>query len=216
MNLDMSVVVKYIPFLLEATFLTIKISVLAIAVSIIVGFVFAMFKLSQYKALNKLSDLYVEIIRGVPLLVQLYLLYFGLPQLGIELSAFVASVLGLGLYAGSYVAEIFRGSIQSIPKGQMEAARSLGMSYFQAMRKVILPQAFRYSLPPMGNQLIITVKNSSLCSIITANELMHSTSRFASVNFAFLEFLLVASAIYLILTYAISLMVKYMEKKLSV
>ncbi|TLS38402.1 amino acid ABC transporter permease [Pseudalkalibacillus caeni] len=216
MQFDITIVFEYIPFLLEAALLTIEISILAILVSIIVGLIIAFFKISKFRILQKISDFYIEMIRGVPLLVQLYVIYFGLPQIGIEFDAFTASVLGLGFYAASYVAEIFRGSIQAIPFGQMEAARSLGMSYFKAMEKVILPQALRHSLPPLGNQFIITLKNSSLCSVITANELMHSTSRFASVNFAFLEFLLVASVIYFVMTFTISKLVNLMERKLSV
>ncbi|MCM3706369.1 MULTISPECIES: amino acid ABC transporter permease [Cytobacillus] len=216
MTFDFSLVAKYIPFLLEATLLTIEISALAIIASIIIGGISALMKISKYKVLQKISDGYIAFIRGVPLLVQLYLVYYVLPELGLSLSAFSASVLGLGIYAGSYVSEIFRGSISSIPFGQMEAARSLGMSYFMAMKKVIMPQALRVSLPPLGNQFIITLKNSSLCSVITANELMHSTERFASVNFAFLEFFVVTSIIYFTMTYSLSKLLGVMERKLSV
>lgn len=216
MNYDFSLVYEYIPFLLEASVLTIKISVLAILVSTGIGLVSAFMKISRFKVLQMISDGYIAIIRGVPLLVQLYLIYYSLPQLGITLSAFSSSVIGLGIYSGSYVSEIARGSIASIPFGQMEAARSLGMSYFEAMKKIILPQAFRFSLPPLGNQFIITLKNSSLCSVITANELMHTTARFASVNFAFLEFFIVASLIYFIMTFSLSKLVIWMEKRLSV
>lgn len=216
MSIDFSLVYNYIPFLLKASLLTIEISILAIIFSIVVGLISALFKLSRFKILQMISDAYISFIRGVPLLVQLYLIYFALPQLGIKLDAFPAAVIGLGFYAGSYVSEIFRGSIESIPYGQMEAARSLGMSYYVAMKKVILPQAFRFSLPPLGNQFIITLKNSSLASVITANELMHSTTRFASVNFAFLEFFVVASLIYFAMTYTLSKLVNLMEKKLSI
>ncbi|WLR49669.1 amino acid ABC transporter permease [Bacillus tianshenii] len=216
MSFDFSLVTQYIPFLLKASLLTIEISALAILFSIVIGMFSAMMKISKYKGLQMISDAYISFIRGVPLLVQLYLVYYALPQLGLKLDAFTASVIGLGFYGGSYVSEIFRGSIESIPFGQMEAARSLGMSPLMAMRKVILPQAMRVSLPPLGNQFIITLKNSSLCSVITANELMHSTARFASVNFAFLEFFIVTSLIYFVMTYSLSKLVKYTEKKLSV
>ncbi len=216
MSVDFSLVVEYIPFLLKASLLTIEISALAILVSILVGLLSAMMKISRFKVLQKLSDTYISIIRGIPLLVQLYLVYFALPQIGIQLDAFSASVIGLGVYAGSYMSEIFRGSIEAIPFGQMEAARSLGMSYAASMKKVILPQALRISLPPLGNQFIITLKNSSLASVITANELMHSTTRFASVNFAFLEFFVVTSIIYFVMTYTLSKLVGLMEQKLAV
>lgn len=216
MDYDFSLVYEYIPFLIEAAGLTVKISILSILVSTGVGLVSAFMKISRFKVLQMISDSYIAIIRGVPLLVQLYLIYYALPQFGIQLSAFSAAVIGLGIYSGSYVSEIARGSIASIPFGQMEAARSLGMTYFTAMKKVILPQAFRFSLPPLGNQFIITLKNSSLASVITANELMHTTARFASVNFAFLEFFIVASIMYFIMTFTLSKLVKWMEIRLSV
>lgn len=216
MKLDFSLVYEYIPFLLEASVLTIEISILSIIVSIILGLITAMMKISRFKVLNKLAQYYINFIRGTPLLAQLYLVYFGLPQMGIELNEFVSSIIGLGLNGGAYVAEIFRGSIMAIPNGQMEAARSLGMSYPTAMRKVILPQAFRFSLPPLGNQFIIILKDSSLCSVITAEELMHSTNRFASVNFAYLEFFIAASLLYYIMTYMIAKLISRMEKRLSV
>ncbi len=216
MKLDFSLVYEYIPYLLKASVLTIEISVLAIAVSVLFGLATAFMKISHAKVLQKLADFYINFIRGTPLLVQLYLVYFGLPQLGLELDAFTSSVIGLGINGGAYVAEIFRGSITSIPFGQMEAARSLGMSYPMAMRKVILPQAFRFSLPPLGNQFIITLKDSSLCSVITAEELMHNTNRFASVNFAYLEFFIVASILYYVMTYTIAKAIAYMERRVSV
>jgi polar amino acid transport system permease protein len=216
MTFDFTLVIKYIPFLLKATLLTIEISILAIIVSIIIGIISAMMRLSNYKILQTLSNLYMEFIRGVPLLVQLYLVYYVAPEFGVTLDAFSASVLGLGVYGGSYVSEIVRGSVQAIPFGQMEAARSLGMSYYLAMKKIIMPQALRVSLPPLGNQFIITLKNSSLCSVITANELMHTSARFASVNFAFLEFFVVTSLIYLTMTFTLSKLISLMERKLAV
>lgn len=216
MDFDLSLVVKYIPFLLEATVLTIQISIISIVVSIILGLVSAMMRISKFKILQIISNAYMEFIRGVPLLVQLYLVYYVMPEIGITLDAFSASVIGLGIYGGAYVSEVFRGSIEAIPYGQMEAARSLGMSYFLAMRKVVMPQALRISLPPLGNQFIITLKNSSLCSVITANELMHTSARFASVNFAFLEFFVVASLIYFAMTYILSKLLGKVEKKLTI
>lgn len=216
MDFDLSLVVKYIPFLLEATVLTIQISIISIVVSIILGLVSAMMRISKFKILQIISNAYMEFIRGVPLLVQLYLVYYVMPEIGITLDAFSASVIGLGIYGGAYVSEVFRGSIEAIPYGQMEAARSLGMSYFLAMRKVVMPQALRISLPPLGNQFIITLKNSSLCSVITANELMHTSARFASVNFAFLEFFVVASLIYFAMTYILSKLLGIVEKKLTI
>lgn len=216
MSFDITIVYEYIPFLLKAALLTIEISILAIIVSIFFGLISALMKLSKYKSLQLIANGYVAFIRGTPLLIQLYIIYFGLPQVGIEFSAFTAAVIGLGFNGGSYVSEVFRGSIISIDYGQTEAARSLGMSSFKAMQKVVLPQAIRFSLPPMGNQFIITIKNSSLCSVITAQELMHATSRFASVNFAFLEFLLAAAILYFIMTYSTTKLIHRLEKKLSI
>ncbi len=215
MRLDFSLVTKYTSFMLEASWITIELSVLSIILGLVLGLIAALMKMSSIKPLVWLADFYLWVIRGTPLLVQLMLIYFGLPQIGIEISAFVASVLGLGINSGAYIAEIYRGGIISVPKGQMEAAESLGMSYGTIMRRIILPQAFRVSIPALGNQAISMLKDSSLASVITMAELMLVAQRFAATNYAFIEFYIVAALLYLVMTTGLSMILKRIEARLA-
>lgn len=148
MNLDFSLVTKFIPFLLKASLVTIELPVTAIFIGLVLGLIAALMKIPQITSLVWLASFYIWVIRGTPMLAQLFLVYFGLPQLGIEISPFVSSVLALGVNAGAYIAEIYRGGILSIPEGQKEAAQSLGMNYTTILRRIILPQAFRVSILP--------------------------------------------------------------------
>ena len=157
---------------------------------------------------------YLTFIRGTPLLVQLFLLFFGLPQFGILLPAFLCGVLGLGIYSGAYVSEIVRGSIQSIDRGQMEAARSLGMPYRMAMRKIVLPQAFVRMIPPLGNEFIALIKNSALVSLLTIDDVMHEGEKIISVSYRSLEVYLAIAFIYLLLTGLTTLVLRRTERTL--
>ncbi len=160
------------------------------------------------------ASAYVTCIRGTPLLVQLFLLFFGLPQFNILLPAFFCGVLGLGLYSGAYVSEIVRGAIQSIDRGQMEAARSLGMSYVQAMRIIIIPQAVVRMIPPLGNEFIALIKNSALVSLLTITDLMHEGQKIISVSYRSLEVYLAVAAIYLLLTSTTNFILRRIETRL--
>lgn len=213
--LDFSLVTKYTVFLLEASWITIELSVLSILLGLILGLVAALMKISMIKPLMWLADFYIWVIRGTPILVQLFLVYFGLPQIGIELGAFVSSVIALGVNAGAYIAEIYRGGILSVPKGQTEAAESLGMTYTTIMRRIILPQAFRVSVPALGNQAISMLKDSSIASLVTVNELMMASQRFASSNYAFIEFYITAAALYLAMTTVLSFFLNRIEYRLA-
>jgi len=214
LNLDFSIIIKYLPYLLKGAGLTIELSVLGIAFGILIGLVAALLKLS-HTPLRFIAHFYIWLIRGTPLLVQLFLIYFGLPQLGIELSAFASSVLGLGINSGAYLAEVFRGGIEAIPVGQTEASSSLGMGKFLTLRRIIFPQALRISLPSLGNQFIISLKDSSLCSVITMSELLQTSQRFASVTFASMEFYTAAAAFYLLMTTVLSATLRSLEWRLS-
>lgn len=214
MNLDFSVIPKYLPYLLQGAGLTIELAVLGIGFGIILGLVAALLKIS-HTPLRYIAHFYIWLIRGTPLLVQLFLIYFGLPQLGITLSAFASSVLGLGINSGAYLAEVFRGGIEAIPEGQTEASLSLGMGKFLMMRRIIFPQALRISLPSLGNQFIISLKDSSLCSVITMSELLQTSQRFASVTFASLEFYTAAAMLYLLITTVISAFLRSLEWRLA-
>ena len=158
---------------------------------------------------------YVLLIRGTPLLVQLFLLFFGLPQFGILLPAFVCAVLGLGLYSGAYVAEIVRGAIQSIDRDQTLAAQSLGMTPRQVMRHVVLPQALLRMIPPLGNEFIALIKNSALVSLLTIPDLMHEGQKIIAVSYRSLEVYLAVAAVYLVLTGSTAWLLRRVEYRLS-
>jgi polar amino acid transport system permease protein len=214
LNLNFYIVIKYLPYLLQGAGLTIELAVLGIALGILIGLVAALLKIS-HTPLRFVAHFYIWLIRGTPLLVQLFLIYFGLPQLGITLDAFPSSVLGLGINSGAYLAEVFRGGIEAIPVGQTEASLSLGMGKSLAMRRIILPQALRIALPSLGNQFIISLKDSSLCSVITMSELLQTSQRFASVTFASMEFYTAAAVFYLLMTTVLSAILRSLEWRLS-
>ncbi|MEO2076348.1 MAG: amino acid ABC transporter permease [Bacillus sp. (in: firmicutes)] len=214
--LDFSLVTKFIPFMLKATIVTLELSVVSIFIGLILGLFIALMKISSIKVLSLIADFYLWIIRGTPMLVQLFIVYFGLPQIGIELSPFVSSVIALGINSAAYIAEIYRGGIQSIPRGQVEAAESLGMKYPTIMKKIILPQAIRVSVPSLGNQAIMMLKDSSLASLVTVSELMMVSQRFASTNFAFIEFYVAAAGFYLVMTTLFTFILNKVEVRMSI
>lgn len=215
MNLDFGVVWQYWPFLLEGAWLTLQLSVLGSLLGLVLGFVAALGKLSKYPLLAAPANFYVWFIRGTPLLVQLFIIYYGLPQLNIPISAYWAAVLGLGINGGAYMAECYRASILAIPKGQTEAALSLGMTPWMAMRRIIVPQALRIAVPSLGNQAIILLKDSSLASVIALAELLMVAKRYGSRHFSFIEFFLVAALIYLIMTTFFNVIINGAERRLS-
>ncbi|MGX7002102.1 amino acid ABC transporter permease [Caballeronia sp. KNU42] len=194
---------------------TIEVTACSLVLGCVLGLLVGIGRLApQRRVVYGICTAYLTFIRGTPLLVQLFILFFGLPQFGIMLPAFACGVLGLGVYSGAYVSEIVRGSIQSVDRGQMEAARSLGMPYRMAMRKVILPQAFVRMIPPLGNEFIALIKNSALVSLLTINDLMHEGEKIISVSYRSLEVYIVIAFIYLILTGATSLALRKTEKTL--
>lgn len=214
--LNFSLVGEFIPFLIKAAVITIQLSLVSIVVGIVLGLVIALMRISKIKVLSYFAQFYIWIIRGTPMLVQLFLVYFGLPQLGIELSPFISSVIALGMNAAAYIAEIYRGGIMSVPAGQTEAAESLGMRYPVIMRKIILPQALRVSVPSLGNQAVMMLKDSSLASLVTVSELMMVAQRFASTNYAFIEFYIVAAGFYLFMTTIFTFVLNKIEHRMSI
>lgn len=217
MELDFSPVWRGWPDLLHGASVTVEITVASLVLSIIVGLCVGMARLDPGKRiLYGTASAYVLFFRGTPLLVQLFLLFFGLPQFDILLPAFVCGVIGLGLYSGSYVSEVVRGAIQSIDRGQMEAARSMGMSYAQAMRYIILPQAVLRMVPPLGNEFIALIKNSALVSLLTISDLMHEGQKIISVSYRSLEVYIAVALIYLVLTTLAGQTLRLIEKRLRV
>ncbi|WP_207476475.1 amino acid ABC transporter permease [Arenibaculum pallidiluteum] len=174
MDFDLSIFLASLPALLDGAGTTAKLAFVSIALGLCVGIAGGLARVSPLRPLNWLAAGYVTMIRGVPMLVTLLFLYYGLPSAGIQLSAFMVGVLALALTNGAYVTEIVRAGIQSVDLGQMRAARSLGMSYPQAMRRIILPQALRRVLPPITNESITLLKNTALVSTIALTDLLRA------------------------------------------
>ncbi len=200
---------------LFATGMTLKLTAVSLVLAMVIGLVFAFFKISGSKILYGIAQLYITVIRGTPLIVQLMFLYFGIIQL-VVLPAFWAGALALAIHSGAYIAEIFRGSIQSINRGQMEAARSLGMTYPLAMRRIILPQAFKRAIPALGNQFIIGLKDSSLVAYLGVSEIYGTALYAQAANFQPFETYMVAGFYYLVLVVIFTWLVNKLELRLSV
>ncbi|WP_027858186.1 amino acid ABC transporter permease [Marinobacterium jannaschii] len=200
--------------LLKGLVVTIEISIYSLILAIILGLIFGLMRVSSNVALRNLAITYVEIIRGTPLLVQIFIFYFFIGTV-LDLDRFTAGVIALAVFSGAYVAEITRGGIQSIPKGQMEAARSVGMTYIQAMRYVILPQAFKRVLPPLAGQFINLIKDSSLVSVIAITDLTKAGREVVAGSFAPFEVWFTVALLYLVLTSSLSWGVQRLEKRLA-
>lgn len=216
MNFDFSPVFAGWSDLLHGTLITVEVTVCALVLSCCLGLLIGIGRLNPgHKLPYKICSIYLSCFRGTPLLVQLFIWFFGLPRFGILLPAFVCGVLGLGMYSASYVSEVVRGAIQSVDRGQREAARSLGMSGRQAMMKIILPQAFVRMIPPLGNEFIALIKNSALVSLVTIHDLMHEGQKIISVSYRSLETYLVIALIYWILTSVTTLVLRRVELRLQ-
>lgn len=201
--------------LLAGALVTIEVTLCAMLLSCILGTLIGLARVNPArKALWLAGNTYVVLVRGTPLLVQLFILYFGLPYFGIVIPAFVCGVIGMGCYSAAYVSELVRGAILSIDRGQMEAGRSMGMSSGQAMRWIIMPQALVRMVPPMANEFIALTKNSALVSLVTIHDVMHEGQKIISVSYRSLEVYIVIAFIYLILTSATMLALRQLERKL--
>jgi polar amino acid transport system permease protein len=215
MPLDFSPVWNGAGALLHGAAVTLAVTVAAMLLSCALGLLAGIARLDRRRrVIYAVASLYLLFIRGTPLLVQLFLLFFGLPQFGIMLPAFVCAVIGLGLYSGAYVSEIVRGAIQSVDVGQMEAARTLGLTRAQAMRLVILPQAALRAIPPLGNEAIALIKNSALVSLLTISDLMHEGEEIISVSYRSLEVYLAVALLYLAMTSAAGAGLRAIERRL--
>ena len=200
--------------LLVGLWMTLKISALALVFALALGLVAGLGRVSRNPAVFNLATTYVELIRGTPLLVQIFIFYFFIGTV-LQLSAFAAGVAALAVFTGAYVAEIVRAGIEAVPRGQGEAARSLGMSAWQSMRHVILPQALRRTLPPLAGQFINLIKDSSLVSVIAITDLSKAGREVVSSTFSAFEVWFTVAALYLVLTGSLSLLVRRLEKRLA-
>ena len=219
MSFDFEFMVGLIPTMLKYGGVTLKLSVLAIIFGLILAFIIAIVIDAKVPILNKVFKVYISFFRGTPLLVQLFLLYFGVPQVIPSLqnmSAFTAALIGLGLNASAYIAEILRSSIDAIDKGQMEACLSLGMTRAQALKRVVLPQAFRIAIPPLGNIFVDTVKGSSLAFTLGVVELLAKAQMEAAASYKFFESYVEVAIMYWIIIGFFNYLQKILEKKLSV
>jgi aspartate/glutamate/glutamine transport system permease protein len=209
-------VVENLPLLLEGYRTTVIVSLLAMLLSLVLGVLIAGLRTSGVAPLRWLAVGYVEFFRNTPLLIQLYFYFFGLTRLGVRLSAFEAGVAALGIYTGAYVAEVVRAGILSVDRGQTEAARALGLSGFQTLRLVVLPQAVRTVLPPLGNLGIALIKNSALVGSIALADLLHVADLIQSRTFRTFEVFTAVILFYLSLTLPLAWLVSRLERRLAV
>ena len=194
--------------------ITIEITALSVGFGMAIGVIVSLIRLSGIKPLRILGNIYVDFLRGTPLLVQIFLVYFALPALiHHRVDAFVAAIAACSINSGAYVAEVFRGGIESIDKGQMEAGRSLGMTWWQTMRYIILPQAFKRIIPPLGNEFIAMLKDSSLVSVIGFEELTRRGQLIIARTYASFEIWLTVAVLYLIMTLAVARFVGLLERR---
>jgi polar amino acid transport system permease protein len=204
-------IMKFVP---DGILVTFEVTILSILLALVIGLFTGLGRISANPLINGIASLYVEVIRGIPLLVQLFYIYFALGRI-VQMPPLPSAVLAMGICYGAYMGEIFRAGIQSIPKGQTEAARSLGMTHAQSMYHVILPQAFRTILPPVGNEFVALLKDSSLVSILAVADLLRRGREFAAESFTYFETYTVVALVYLIITLFLSKLISIMEEKIS-
>ncbi|AMQ08021.1 amino acid ABC transporter permease [Sporosarcina psychrophila] len=212
-NYDWSIITNNMDIFIDGALKTLEISAIALLIAIPIGIIFGLGRISRNKFFRLISSIYVEVMRGVPLLVLLFWIFFVLGQF-VRLGSYWSAILGLAIFSGAFIAEIVRSGIQAVPKGQMEAARSSGMSHTNAMRYIVLPQAFRRVLPPLASQFIILVKDSSLVSVIAATDLTLNAKNLVATSFRSLEIWTFVAIVYLIMTFSMSMIIRYFEKRL--
>ena len=212
--MDFELIQRALPILLMGAGVTIEITAFSVAIGFFIGLFVGIARISQFKILRIMAAVYADCIRGTPLLVQIFLIYFALPMaIGQRVEPFIAAVAACGIDSGGYVSEIFRAGIQAIDVGQMEAGRSLGLTWWQTMRFIILPQAFKNILPPLGNEFIAMLKDSSLVSVIGFEELTRRGQLIIAQTYGSFEIWMTVAVLYLIMTMAISRIVAFLEKR---
>ena len=214
MQFNWDLVVNSFPLLLVGAGVTIKITAMSVALGVIIGLFVGIARICHFKPLRFVAAVYVDFFRGTPLLVQIFLVYFALPVItGQRIDPYVAAVGACGINSGAYVAEIFRAGIQSIDEGQMEAGRSLGMTWVQTMRYIIVPQAFKRVIPPLGNEFIAMLKDSSLVSVIGFEELTRRGQLIIARTYASFEIWMAVALVYLVMTFAVARFTGYLERR---
>lgn len=206
-------VTEFTPILLDGALVTVEVTLAALVLSTVLGLIWALMRVSRWKTLALVSKTVVNFIRGIPIIVLLFYLYFVLPDIGIQLSAFQAGTIGLGIAYSAYMSEVFRAGIEAVDVGQIEAAQSIGMSGRMIMQRVVLPQAFRIALPPYGNNLIMMLKDSSQTSAITVAELAMQSKLIAASSFKNLTVFSLGAIGYLLMSIPLIILVARLEKK---
>ncbi|MFK7837546.1 MAG: amino acid ABC transporter permease [Sulfitobacter sp.] len=214
MEIDWEIIRESIPLLAEGLIITLQVSVLSAVLGVALGVVLGLGSLAQSRPLRWLVAAYVDFIRGTPLLIQIFLVFFALPMIGIRFDEFWAGVVALSLNAGAFVAEVVRGGVGSIERGQTEAAKAIGMRHRQILVSILLPQAYRQMIPPLTNELISLVKNSSLLSVISVYELTRAGQAIISVHFVPFEIYTLLALYYYVLIKALSWGSAYIERRL--
>jgi polar amino acid transport system permease protein len=206
---------EFLPILLQGVWLTIIVTLGSLVLSTMLGMVWALMRVSRVRFLQLLSQWIVNGIRGIPIIVQLFYIYFVMPELGVTLTALQASIIGLGIAYSAYQAENFRAGIEAIDKGQIEASESLGMGWALMMRRVVLPQAVKIILPPYGNIMIMMLKDSSQASTITVAELTLKGQLIASSTFKYTSVLTMVAVLYLVMSVPLILLVGWLERRMG-
>jgi polar amino acid transport system permease protein len=206
----------YMPALLRGTATTLALTACIMSISLPLGLVIALAKLSHTRILRICASAYIEVIRGTPALLQLFYIYFVLPSFGFRFDPFMAGVVGLSINYSAYLAEVYRAGIAAVPQGQIEAAKALGMSRRKMLRLIVLPQAIRVVIPPLGNYGISLFKDTSLVSIVTVKELIFTGQIVSSTNFQYATIFTIIGAIYFAFSYPSALLVRWLERRMSV
>lgn len=213
--MNATIIIDSLPSLLNAALMTIFLALISVLFALLIGFGTALIRIAKTKVLYQIASTYVSIIRGTPLLVQIFVIYYGLPQIGITLGPIQSGVLALSLNAGAYLSESFRASILSVDRGQVEAASSMGMTYWQSLRRIILPQSIRIAIPTLSNSFIVLIKDTSLVSVITVTELLQMSSLVIAKTFEPLTIYLLAAAIYWLIITFFTTLLDHLEKRSS-
>ncbi len=206
---------EYPALLLYGLRLTLGVSLSALLLSVVFGTLLGVVRSVRLPILGALGETYVELVRGIPLIVLLSVVYYGLPALGVTLGGFPSAVLALGLYSAAYTSEIVRGGLSSVPTGQLEAARSLGLSRLQSLRFVVLPQAWRVALPALGNEFVSLILGSSLASAVTLQELFAAGKYITNATYRQFEVYAVLALVYFLLTFTLTRLLRLLERRLS-
>jgi putative glutamine transport system permease protein len=210
---DWSVLGENAGLLARGLLITLEVSALALVLALVLGVIVATLRVAPSPPLRRIGTAYVEFLRNIPLLVQLFFLFFALPSVGIRLDAFVCGVLALGVYTSAFVAEAIRSGIAAVPKGQLEAGLSSGMRYATAMRTIVLPQAITKTIPPLGNTALNLIKNSSLVSTVSVLDVLGTANLIGSRTFQYVPMFVGAAICYLILTVPTAFVVNRLEKR---